>query len=108
MHLGIHEITPCRRLKMATYIEVCKWVSSTWNKIGPETICKGFGKAGNVYRQSVKEQSNTDKSDEAESSGNTSDISERRESSFSPCFIYGNDKCNSLTDFEGFQESDDD
>ena len=41
-----HSFTPAGRQRRATYVEVCKWIVTAWNKIKPETMRNGFVKAG--------------------------------------------------------------
>ena len=43
---GEHSVTPAGRQRRATYVEVCKWIVTAWNKIQPESMKNGFVKAG--------------------------------------------------------------
>lgn len=57
---GTHTFTPSGRQRRATYVEVCKWIISAWNKIKPLHIKNAFLKTGLVQFKDDSQRNNDD------------------------------------------------
>jgi hypothetical protein len=51
---GYHEFTKWRKIKRASYAEVCRWIEKSWSEITPECIKNGFRKSKVDYYDSVE------------------------------------------------------
>jgi hypothetical protein len=99
MSSGQHTYTPAGRQRRATYVEVCKWVQTAWDKVKATTIINGFRKCGICPEISSQESSSEDESDVSDDESVSNEQLARAMDLFAEDSDYDES-------FDGFAESD--